>query len=107
MPLEGKQHWSPEGAAASAGLRRSAVREGCRVAIAGRRTDVLAQVAARGRGTHRLETHPVDVADRGSVETLFRWAGELLGKIDILVNSAGINTRRHRFTSWPPKTGTG
>jgi NAD(P)-dependent dehydrogenase (short-subunit alcohol dehydrogenase family) len=67
-------------------------KEGCRVAIAGRREDKLQQAAAAWQAEPPILTHPLDVADRDSVARLFKWADEALGKVDILVNSAGVNT---------------
>ena len=48
--------------------------------------------------------HPVDVAERASVEELFRWAEAELGQIDILVNSAGINSLRRAMADIEPET---
>jgi len=62
--------------------------EGCHVAIAGRRPETLAEVARQFEGSPAIKTHPVDVADRQSVSTLFQWANRELGRIDILVNCA-------------------
>lgn len=75
---------------------------GCRVAIAGRRPDVLAQTAAEWRGLPPIVHHPVDTADRASVATLFRWAERELGRIDILVNSAGVNIKRRTMAEMEP-----
>ena len=67
-------------------------REGCRVAIAGRRAEVLQEAAGSWGGKPALLTCAADVADKASVEKLFAWAKEHLGKIDILVNSAGVKS---------------
>jgi NAD(P)-dependent dehydrogenase (short-subunit alcohol dehydrogenase family) len=82
----------------------SFAREGCRVAIAGRREDKLRQAAAQWQGSPPIEVHAVDVARRQSVGELFRWAEATLGKIDILVNNAGINTPRRTMADMPPET---
>ena len=79
-------------------------REGCRVAIAGRREDMLRQAAAAWHGEPPILTHAVDVADRQSVFELFRWAEKTWGKIDILVNNAGINTPKRTMADMPPET---
>ncbi len=79
-------------------------REGCHVAIAGRREDKLREAAAAWHGKPALETHTVDVADRASVAELFRWADKTLGRIDILVNGAGINTPKRSMADMPPET---
>jgi NAD(P)-dependent dehydrogenase (short-subunit alcohol dehydrogenase family) len=78
--------------------------EGCRVAIAGRREDKLREAAAAWSGQPPILTHAVDVADRQSVAELFRWADEQLGKVDILVNGAGINTPQRTMADMPPET---
>jgi NADP-dependent 3-hydroxy acid dehydrogenase YdfG len=77
--------------------------EGCHVAIAGRRPEMLAEVARQFEGSPAIKTHPVDVADRQSVSTLFQWANRELGRIDILVNCAGINTRKRSIHELSPE----
>jgi NAD(P)-dependent dehydrogenase (short-subunit alcohol dehydrogenase family) len=59
-------------------------REGCRVAIAGRREAALGEAAAAWQGEPRILTHVVDVADRESVDPCF----------------AGPRSRSARSTSW-------
>jgi NAD(P)-dependent dehydrogenase (short-subunit alcohol dehydrogenase family) len=78
-------------------------KQGCRVAIAGRREDKLREGAANWQGEPPILTHGVDVADRASVAELFRWADEALGKIDILVNSAGTNTQKRSMADMAPE----
>ncbi len=77
--------------------------EGCRVAIAGRRIDVLQQAAASGVGQPPMLVQPCDVGDRPSVIRLFAWAAENLGPIDILVNSAGVNIKNRMMANMPPE----
>ena len=76
--------------------------EGCRVAIAGRRLDVLQQAAGTWKGQPQILVHACDVADRGSVEKLFAWANQQLGRIDILVNAAGVNLKHRMMANMPP-----
>jgi NAD(P)-dependent dehydrogenase (short-subunit alcohol dehydrogenase family) len=78
--------------------------EGCRIAIAGRREDKLREAAAAWRRDPPLLMHVVDVANRDSVNELFRWADEQLGHIDILVNNAGINTPKRTMAELSPET---
>lgn len=78
-------------------------REGCRVAIAGRRADKLREAAAQFTGQPSIAFHPVDVGERASVEQLFAWARQQLGQIDILVNSAGINVLRRTMAEVSPE----
>lgn len=77
-------------------------REGCRVAIAGRREEVLREAAASYAGQPPILTCAADVADRASVERLFAWAAEKLGPIDILVNSAGVNIKNRLMSNMQP-----
>jgi NADP-dependent 3-hydroxy acid dehydrogenase YdfG len=72
--------------------------EGCRVVIAGRRIEKLRETAAKFTGKNRIETHEVDVTDRNSVNELFRWSTETLGKIDMAMLCAGANIK-HRLMS--------
>ncbi|MDX1944970.1 MAG: SDR family oxidoreductase [Pirellulaceae bacterium] len=76
--------------------------EGCRVAIAGRRREVLKAAADSWTGQPAMLFHECDVGDRGSVERLFAWAGKELGPIDILVNSAGVNIKNRMMSNMPP-----
>lgn len=64
------------------------------VATARRKHEVestAAEIEARGRSTMRLQS---DVRNRASLETLHDQVKERFGKIDILVNSAGITQRQ-------------
>jgi NAD(P)-dependent dehydrogenase (short-subunit alcohol dehydrogenase family) len=84
------------------GVARALAAEGCRVAIAGRRDDILAAAVAAYKGQPPLMAHTVDVADRDSVAQLFRWAERELGCVDILVNSAGVNIKRRTMAEMDP-----
>jgi NAD(P)-dependent dehydrogenase (short-subunit alcohol dehydrogenase family) len=77
--------------------------EGCRVAIVGRRLDVLKAAAASWLGQPPMIVHECDVADRASVNAAFAWATKELGHIDILVNSAGINIKNRMMGNMPPE----
>ena len=72
------------------GIARAFAAEGCRTVIAGRREDKLREAAEAWQGDPPLLYHPVDVADRQSVERLFAWANEQLGQIDILAKLASL-----------------
>ncbi len=63
---------------------------GYRVALAGRRPDALAGTAA---GRPDALVQPTDVADPVSVAALFGAVRERWGRVDLLVNNAGIFTR--------------
>ena len=105
MKLQGKTALiTGGGTGIGEGIALALAAEGCRVAIAGRRIEKLREVAARATAGPPMLIHPVDVADRASVEELFRWAEAELGQIDILVNSAGINSRRRVMADIEPET---
>src|SRR6185503_5173969 len=77
-------------------------REGCRVAITGRRVEVLKEAAATWTGKPPILFQTCDVADRGDVEKLFAWAAQQLGQIDILVNAAGVNLKNRLMSNMTP-----
>ena len=68
------------------------------LALTGRRKPPLEEVAsgvrAAGANAHVI---PGDVTDLGHVRALVREAADALGRIDVLVNSAGINTPKRRL----------
>lgn len=78
-------------------------RQGCRTVIAGRREEKLREAADSAPGDASLICHPMDVADRDSVNTFFAWADKELGKIDILVNSAGVNIKNRTMAEMTPE----
>jgi NAD(P)-dependent dehydrogenase (short-subunit alcohol dehydrogenase family) len=86
------------------GIALALAKEGCRVAIAGRREEAMRNAAAAWTGDPAMLTHTVDVADRKSVAALFAWANKQLGRVDILVNAAGINTPKRLMGDMPPET---
>lgn len=73
------------------GIAMALAREGCRVAIAGRREDKLRQAAAAYAGDPGLLVKAADVGDYASVEELEKWSKQQLGDLDMLINSAGVN----------------
>lgn len=75
---------------------------GCRVLIAGRNADKLQSVASAYAGPEKIECCVVDVADRESVGQLVERANQVLGQVDILVNSAGMNTPKRSMESLSP-----
>jgi NADP-dependent 3-hydroxy acid dehydrogenase YdfG len=75
---------------------------GCRVAIAGRREDVLADAAREHDRQPPICYKVADAANRQSVADLVTWAQESLGRIDILVNSAGINVANRSLATLDP-----
>jgi NAD(P)-dependent dehydrogenase (short-subunit alcohol dehydrogenase family) len=85
------------------GIAKALAAAGCQVAIAGRRPEVLQEAVAASPNDPPMLCHTVDIADRDSVKQLFAWANEQLGKIDILVNSAGTNIRNRTMAEMTPE----
>lgn len=77
--------------------------EGCRVVIAGRRAELLAEAARRWSGADPILHRACDVADLMSVQQLVDWATEQLGRIDILVNAAGVNIKNRMMANMQPE----
>lgn len=103
LPLSGKTALiTGGGSGIGLGCALALAREGCQVAIAGRRPEVLQEAAASFSGKPALLTCAADVADKASVEKLFTWATEKLGRIDILVNSAGVNIKNRLMSNMEP-----
>jgi NADP-dependent 3-hydroxy acid dehydrogenase YdfG len=73
------------------GVARLLAERGAHVVVGARRTDrlaVLADEIAKSGGSARF--HAVDVTDRASVEAFVAVAVAEFGKIDVLVNNAGV-----------------
>jgi NADP-dependent 3-hydroxy acid dehydrogenase YdfG len=85
------------------GIAQAFASAGCRVAIAGRRANVLEAAAASISGHHAVLWHLVNVAERASVNALFAWAHETLGHLDILVNAAGVNIKTRTMGDMQPE----
>jgi NAD(P)-dependent dehydrogenase (short-subunit alcohol dehydrogenase family) len=66
------------------------IREGYRVALAGRRQKPLEQTAAESGDVARTLVVPTDVSDGGSVQALFAAVKDRFGRLDLLFNNAGI-----------------
>lgn len=76
---------------------------GAKVGISGRREERLKEAAGRFSGEPAIQYCVADVGDRDSVAKLFAWAAEHLGQIDILINSAGVNTAKRTFAELSPE----
>jgi len=66
------------------------LRDGYRVALAGRRREPLEQTAVQSGDAARALVVPTDVSDAGSVQALFARVKESFGRLDLLFNNAGI-----------------
>jgi len=73
------------------------LQEGAKVAIAGRNASKLRQAAEGLKGGDRLVYHAADVSDAGQVQKLVEQATKALGRVDVLVNNAGLNIRDRAF----------
>lgn len=77
--------------------------EGAQVLIAGRGEARLREAAAKSSGPHPIRTCVADVGSRTDIERLFERANHELGRVDILVNSAGINVPRRALAELSPE----
>lgn len=77
------------------GMARGLARAGARVVVAARNADKSAAAVAelRALGPDAIAL-PVDVTDESSVDALAREVARQCGRLDILINNAGINIRR-------------
>ena len=66
------------------------LREGCSVVLAGRRQEPLDAVASES-GTDRALAVSADVGNPESVDALFAKIKEKFGRLDVLVNNAGVS----------------
>jgi NADP-dependent 3-hydroxy acid dehydrogenase YdfG len=103
MALHGKVAWIT-GGGSGIGLAGAIelAQAGCRVVISGRDAAKLAaalrQAEAQGAPPGSLSTAPLDVADSDAVGQVARELQSRLGRVDILVNSAGINFRKRYWS---------
>lgn len=81
---------------AGSGIGRSValafLKDGYRVALAGRRKDKLDETAKDSGAPERTLVLPTDVTEHKSVQTLFAATKERFGRLDVLFNNAGIGT---------------
>ena len=75
-----------------AGIALELVSRGARVALMGRTQGTLEESAAliKARGSAEVSVHPGDVTDENSVDTVIEAVLRRHGRIDVLVNNAGI-----------------
>ena len=84
------------------GIAVALAEEGCRVAVADCNAEGLARAAAAYSGRPAIITQPCNVTVRGDCAALAAWAGQQLGRLDIVVNTAGINVARRKMCDLDP-----
>ena len=103
MALQGKVAWIT-GGGSGIGLAGAIelVHAGCHVVISGRDAAKLAaavrQAETQGAPPGMLSTAPLDVADSDAVARVAQQLQAQLGRVNILVNSAGINFRKRYWS---------
>jgi NADP-dependent 3-hydroxy acid dehydrogenase YdfG len=78
--------------------------EGARVVIAGRDESKLIAASKTLKAGDKLSHHAVDVAKADQVQKLVRHATETLGRIDIMVNNAGLNIKDRAIEQLTPES---
>jgi NADP-dependent 3-hydroxy acid dehydrogenase YdfG len=78
--------------------------EGVKVAITGRNEAKLRDSAARLNVGDRLIWHAADLGDANAVQRLVADVTARLGRIDILINNAGVNIKERAFRELTPET---
>jgi NADP-dependent 3-hydroxy acid dehydrogenase YdfG len=91
--LEGRVAWiTGAGSGIGLGGAQALAAAGAAVVMSGRRRDVLEREAAAIRNSGgKAEVEPLDVSDPAAVQRVVQSVLKRHGRIDILVNSAGLN----------------
>ena len=86
------------------GIALGLAAEGARVVITGRSESKLRAAAEsfQDKSAPPIQFRTLDVADRSSVNAFFEWATTTLGRVDILVNSAGVNIVKRSVADLDP-----
>lgn len=79
------------------------LKEGAKVAIAGRDAAKLAAVAAEANAGDRLHATPTDVTKSDQCQALIDAATAKFGRVDILVNNAGANLKSRTIRELTPE----
>ncbi|MBA3316076.1 MAG: SDR family oxidoreductase [Planctomycetota bacterium] len=89
------------GSGIGAAIATSFAADGANVIIAGRNAGKLQEVAAKAEGG-RITTMACDVSEREQAVKLIEAATAKLGKVDILVNAAGVNMPKRMMHDLDP-----
>ena len=109
MSLQGKVAWIT-GGGSGIGLAGAIelAKAGCRVVISGREADKLEAAVidaqARGAPAGAIISAPLDVADKAAVRRVAARIEAEFSRVDILVNSAGVNFPRRFWTETDSET---
>jgi NADP-dependent 3-hydroxy acid dehydrogenase YdfG len=79
------------------------LKESAKVAVAGRTADKLAAAVKELGGGPNLMAHRADVSDAKQAEGLVRAVSEKFGRIDILINNAGMNIKKRAIQELTPE----
>ena len=80
------------------GIAKAFAAEGAKVAI----SDISEEALKTASKASPLLWRACDITDRGQVAQLFKWLGDEVGPIDVLVNSAGINIGKRMMANIDP-----
>jgi NAD(P)-dependent dehydrogenase (short-subunit alcohol dehydrogenase family) len=103
--LKGKIAWiTGAGTGIGQGIALALAGKGASLILSGRRPEPLEEAAAKARDLGvQVLVAPLDVTDRQTVDRTARDAAEELGVIDLLVNNAGMNTRKRMAIDMEPQ----
>jgi NADP-dependent 3-hydroxy acid dehydrogenase YdfG len=102
MSLKGKSAVvTGGGSGIGAAVALAFARDGAEVMIAGRSADKLREVVEEA-GHAVVIPFPCDVSDRDAATNLIAHATERFGKVDVLVNAAGVNTPKRMMADLDP-----
>lgn len=98
LNLSGKSVWiNGAGSGIGEAIAKSLAAAGAQVALSARREETLLQVAdAIAASGGKVEIHPLDISDSDKVFEAAQNIKSSMGRIDVLINCAGVNTpNRH------------
>jgi NADP-dependent 3-hydroxy acid dehydrogenase YdfG len=85
------------------GVAKAMLKEGAKVLIGSRRADAVSTAVDSLKSLGEVYGHPVDVSDRSSVSSFFKYAKSSLPPITILIQAAGINIRDRTMQAMKPE----
>ena len=83
-------------------IAKSLAINGCKVALADYNEELLKNAEKTAGGDVKFAWKACDITNRTQVAELFKWLGEEVGSIDILVNCAGINVINRMMANVDP-----